>query len=93
MKKIIIFLLLFPLIMQAQNFSGIDKSPMDQAKYPSSNRITKKVVIVNYSRPQLNGRTLNEIVTQKKVWRTGANEATQVRFFSNVEINKTMVPA
>jgi len=93
MKKIILLLLLFPIITQAQNFSGIDKSPMDQAKYPSSNRITQKVVVVNYSRPQLKGRTFNEIVPQKKVWRTGANEATQVRFFSNVEINKTIVPA
>ena len=81
MKKIILLLLLFPIITQAQNFSGIDKSPMDQAKYPSSNRITQKVVVVNYSRPQLKGRTFNEIVPQKKVWRTGANEATQVRFF------------
>ena len=70
--------------MQAQNFSGIDKSPMDQAKYPSSNRITQKVVVVNYSRPQLNGRTFSEIVPQNKVWRTGANEAVEITFYIDV---------
>ena len=89
-KKIILLLLLMPLFIQAQNFSNLDKSPMDQAKYPTSNRITKKVAIITYSRPQLKGRSFNDIVPQNKVWRTGANEATQVRFFSDVEINQTI---
>ena len=80
-KKIILLLLLMPLFIQAQNFSNLDKSPMDQAKYPTSNRITKKVAIITSSRPQLQGRSFNDIVPQNKVWRTGANEATQVRFF------------
>ena len=90
---LILLLLLMPLFIQAQNFSNLDKSPMDQAKYPTSNRITKKVAIITYSRPQLKGRSFNDIVPQNKVWRTGANEATQVRFFSDVEINQTIIPA
>ena len=93
MKKIILLLLAFPLIAQAQNFSEIDKSPMDQAKYPSSNSITQKVAVITYSRPQLKGRSFNDIVPQNKVWRTGANEATQVRLFSNIQISETIIPS
>ena len=92
-KKIMLILIALPFIGQAQNFRGLDKSPMDQAKYPASNRITEKVAIVTYSRPQLNGRSFQDIVPEKKVWRTGANEATQIRFFSDVEINSKVIPA
>ena len=81
-----LILIALPFIGQAQNFRGLDKSPMDQAKYPASNRITEKVAIVTYSRPQLNGRSFEDIVPENKVWRTGANEATQIRFFSDIEI-------
>ena len=92
-KKIMLILITLPFIGQAQNFRGLDKSPMDQAKYPASNRITEKVAIVTYSRPQLNGRSLEDIVPENKVWRTGANEATQIRFFSDIEINSKVIPA
>ena len=92
-KKITLILLALPFMGQAQNFRGLDKSPMDQAKYPVSNRITEKVAIVTYSRPQLNGRSFQDIVPENKVWRTGANEATQIRFFSDVEINSKVIPA
>jgi len=92
-KKIIVLFLILPLTVQAQSFKGLDKSPMDQAKYPNSNRITEKVAIVTYSRPQLNGRSFKDIVPENKVWRTGANEATQIRFFSDVEINGKVIPA
>ena len=82
-----------PFIVQAQKFSKIDKSPMDQAKYPISNRVKQKLAIITYSRPQLKGRSFSDIVPQNKVWRTGANEATQVKFFSNIQIEETIIPA
>ena len=82
-----------PFIVQAQKFSKIDKSPMDQAKYPISNRVKQKVAIITYSRPKLKGRSFSDIVPQNKVWRTGANEATQVKFFSNIQIEETIIPA
>ncbi|MGB8191231.1 MAG: DUF2911 domain-containing protein, partial [Chitinophagaceae bacterium] len=40
-----------------------------------------------YSRPQKNGRTVfGELVEYGKVWRLGANEATEVEFFRDVKI-------
>ena len=46
MKKLTLLLLLMPLILHAQNFRGLDQSPMDQAKFPPSNRVTEKVAII-----------------------------------------------
>ena len=48
---------------------------MDAASYPSSYKISDKVVKVVYGRPQLKGRDLAKLAPNDKVWRTGANEA------------------
>ena len=40
-------------------------------------------------RPQLKNRSFDEIVPKDKVWRTGANEATELRLFNDIEINNT----
>ena len=85
MKKLVLFFLVVGAFGYAQKFSGLDKSPMDQAKYPVSNRITDKVAVITYSRPQLKGRSFEDIVPQDKVWRTGANEAT------TIEVNKDIL--
>ena len=66
MKKITLLLLLMPLMLHAQSFRGLDQSPMDQAKFPISNRITDKVAIITYSRPQLKSRSFDDIVPQVK---------------------------
>lgn len=68
--------------MQAQEFPGLDKSPMDIALYPS--REPGKVVRVIYSRPQLKGRSLADLAPAGKVWRTGANENTEITFYQDV---------
>ena len=88
-KLIIISLVICPFFLQAQNFRDLDKSPMDQAKYPISSRVTEKIVVITYSRPQLNERSFQEIVPDNKVWRTGANEATEIRLFKPVVITYT----
>jgi len=45
-------------------------------------------VAVTYSRPSVKGRKVwGELVPQDKVWRTGANEATIIKFSSGVKIN------
>ena len=44
------------------------------------------------SRPQLKGRSFEQIVKLNKIWRTGANEANELRLFSDIKINKTIVP-
>jgi hypothetical protein len=87
MKNVMFTLLMFTLTFtQAQNFRGLDKSPMDKASFPPSYRISDKVVVITYSRPQLKGRAFAEI------WRTGANEATELRVFKPISINETEIP-
>ncbi len=68
--------------LQAQEFPGLDKSPMDIALYPS--REPGKVVRVIYSRPQLKGRAMADLAPAGKVWRTGANENTEITFYQDV---------
>lgn len=94
MKKL--FILLFvasATLTQAQNFKGLDKSPMDRVFYPASNRVTDKAVVITYSRPQLKGRNLEDLVPSYKVWRTGANEATEIRLFKSIKIGGKVVKA
>ena len=86
MKKIYLLLtlvlaLVFNNETNAQEFSGLDKSPADIAAYPSSYRVSDKAVRVIYSRPQLKGRSLSELAPEGKVWRTGANEAPEITFY------------
>ena len=77
-------------------FSSIDKSPMDASYYPVNYPILKiqdkatepLVARVIYSRPQKNGRVVfGELVEYGKVWRMGANEATEIDFYKDVKIN------
>jgi hypothetical protein len=51
-------------------------------------------VQINYSRPGVKGRKVwGELVPYNKVWRAGANEATTIRFSTNVEIEGKKLPA
>ncbi len=90
--KYLLFLLFVPVTFtHAQNFRGLDKSPMDKTAYPPSYRVSNKIAVITYSRPQLRGRAFNEIVPSDKVWRTGANEATELRVFAPIAIDKTTI--
>lgn len=77
----------------AQNFSKLDVSPMDAASYPSDYKVSLKVVKVVYSRPQLKGRSISELAPNGKVWRTGANEATEITFYKDMFLGETLVKA
>ena len=87
MKKLIL-LLLFPFFSLSQNFTELDISPMDKAHFSRQ----KKVATITYSRPQLKGRALNDIVKLNKIWRTGANEANELLLYVDIEINNVVVP-
>lgn len=93
MKPYLIILLIFAATIQAQNFRGLDKSPMDKAQYPASHRVNEKIAVITYSRPQLKGRAFEEIVPLNKVWRTGANEASELRLFTDIQIDTETVKA
>src|SRR6186713_1761341 len=73
----------------------VDKSPMDVSYYPGNypilkiqNKATEPLVArVLYSRPQKQGRKVfGELVEYGKVWRLGANEATEIEFYKDVKI-------
>src|SRR5262249_8647996 len=52
------------------------------------------VARVIYSRPKREGRTVfGGLVTYGKVWRLGANEATEIEFYKPVTIGDKKVPA
>lgn len=78
------FALAFSTEAIAQEFSGMDKSPMDMAAFPTSYKEANKTVRIVYSRPQLKGRSMAELAPDGKVWRTGANEAPEITFYQDV---------
>lgn len=79
--------------VHAQKFSKLDKSPMDASAYPTDYQNADKDIKVIYSRPQLKGRSLNELAPAGKVWRTGANEAVSITFYKTMKLgNKTIKP-
>ena len=93
MQKYLLFLLpaLFAgLLAPAQSLRGLDKSPLDIAYFPDNFAPDRKageagVVKVTYSRPQKNGRDLfGAKVPYGKVWRTGANESTEIKVYQDI---------
>ena len=86
MKIKLVFLLVSILSLnnlEAQEFPKIDVSPMDAVIVRSDDGQSFMRII--YSRPKKNGRVIfGELVEYDKVWRTGANEATEITFYKNV---------
>ena len=78
----------------------LDKSPMDLSSYPANyagmlaqdKAVDPLVARIIYSRPQKNGRAIfGSLVEYNKVWRFGANENTEIEFFTNVTINNVKI--
>ncbi len=94
MKQILITLLLLAcgisLESHAQTFRGIDNSPGDIAYFPDdfahNNKGADKAIIkILYNRPSKKDREIfGELVPFDKVWRTGANEATEIKLYQDV---------
>lgn len=95
--KICFFIFLFItscLSLQAQelSFSKLDKSPLDVVIHRDDNN--QAIARVIYSRPSKRARTIfGDLVKFGEVWRTGANEATEIDFFKDVTINGTLIKA
>lgn len=86
---------------QDKKLPPLDASPMDMAYFPPVYPYLVKVkgepgslvARVIYSRPQKKGRKIfGELEEYGKVWRLGANEATEVEFFIPVTIAGKNVP-
>lgn len=81
---------------QSNNLPPVDKSPMDMCYYPNNYPVLKiqdkasdpVMARVIYSRPQKNGRIIfGDLVEYGKIWRLGANEATEIEFYKNATID------
>ncbi len=92
----------YTLDAQELKFPSMDKSPMDAATYPREaafkNYMTGDMadiqpkVKVLYCRPLKKDRKIfGELVPYGQDWRLGANEATEVIFYNDVEIGGTFV--
>src|SRR5438046_8240301 len=99
MKQIILLSLLIISVLtsksQSNNLPPVDKSPMDMCYYPNNYPVLKiqdkatepLLARVIYSRPQKNGRLIfGELVEYGKVWRLGANEATEIELYKDVKV-------
>lgn len=86
-------IMLFAFQVDAQEFKGLDKSPMDVASFPSDYRDSNKLVKVEYSRPYLKGRSLSKLAPNGEVWRTGANEAPEITFYVDMKLNGQTIKA
>jgi hypothetical protein len=104
MKHLFIQALMMTVILMNANaqsrFPLMDKSPMDMSYYPVNypilriqDKATEPLVArLVYSRPQRNGRNVfGELLEYNKVWRLGANEATEIEFYKDVLINGKVI--
>lgn len=79
--------------INAQKFADLQKSPTD-VTYARVERKASPEIKVVYSRPQKKGRKIfGELVSYDKVWRTGADEATEIKFFKSTKLGDTTIPA
>lgn len=77
----------------AQKFAGLQKSPTDIAYAKTDNR-AKPTIKVIYSRPLKKGRTIfGKLVKYDKVWRTGADEATEIKLFKDYKLGDKTIKA
>lgn len=93
-KSILLILFAFGIssLSFAQDFSDLDKSPMDAVIV--RNKDNSPLVRIIYSRPQKRGREIfGGLVPFDEVWRTGANEATEITFYDDVNFGDKHVMA
>lgn len=96
MKKISLLLLAFVAIieLQAQKLPDLDASPADISYFRPDGRNGDAVIRVIYGRPAKKGRTmLGGTEAYGKVWRLGANEATEIKLYKDVTFGDKLVKA
>lgn len=97
---VVIFSFSFSALEAQSKLPALDKSPLDMSYFPNRYPVLKiqdkvtepPVARVIYSRPQKSGRLIfGELLEYGKVWRLGANEATEIEFFRDVKINDNKI--
>lgn len=77
--------------VQAQSFPDMDASPMDIAMARPDKKSPPYARVI-YSRPQKKGRDIfGGVVPYGEVWRTGANEATELDIYTSLKFGNTVL--
>jgi len=77
----------------AQEFTNLDKSPHDIV-YFRTNKISPPQIKVLYGRPLKDNREIfGSLIPFGEVWRVGANEATEIKFYEDVMFGDQKVKA
>lgn len=77
---------------EGPSFSKLDASPMDLVIYKNSN--DQVVARIIYSRPQKRDREVfGKLVPYGEVWRTGANESTELTLYKDMKVGDETVKA
>lgn len=91
---------MFTLVAEAQEpkFAPVDASPADIVYFPLNAAKVKDdstpSIRLIYSRPSRKGRDIFGVLEQYgKVWRMGANESTEIKFYKRVNIGGKSVKA
>lgn len=92
--------------LEAQEFKGLDKSPMDRAYYPAGaptrafaktpeqKKALEPQIRVTYSRPAKKGREIfGGLLKYGEAWRVGANESTEILFVNDVTFGGKKIAA
>jgi len=104
MKKLSLLVLVafigFAVNAQEVKFAGVDSSPLDVVFYPlnaskvKAGDISTPVIKVVYSRPSKKGREIFGVLEPfGKIYRLGANESVDIKFYKPVTIGKKAIKA
>lgn len=78
----------------AQKLPGLDGSPADISYFRPNGRNSEPLAKVVYGRPQKKGRTmLGSTEPYGKVWRLGANEATEIKLYKDLTFGDKLIKA
>ena len=96
-KQSIIFGFCFILFLteevKAQRFSQLDRNSHDIV-YLRSDEMTLPQVKIVYGRPDaMDQKVFGTQIPYGKIWRTGSNEATEIKFYQNVMFGKKFIKA
>jgi hypothetical protein len=99
MKKLKIFAMILWFMMlistinlaQAQTFKHLDEVPHDITYYKKTQTGEPQIKVV-YGRPETdNQKVFGEIIPFGQVWRTGANETTEIKFYQDLMFGNILV--
>ena len=93
-RIVLIVLTMFTTVIFSQGFKPLDNIPHDIVYYRAT-RVTKPLVKVMYGRPtaKSNEKVFGTKIPFNEIWRTGSNEATEIKIYNEVLFGDKLVNA